>query len=310
MTKRELVQKLQEHLQTAVSLEMSTLPPYLCAYWSIYGESTHAVKVKQLILSVIREEMLHLAMAANLLNAMGGKPKLTGAHAVKYPSVLPGHSQTNHPFIVGLTGCTPEAISTFIEIEKPNNKEQQKKPKDGWCTIGEFYDEIEALLLHDKLTDKDFKKGDQIPTSYNPAPGKLYAVNDKDSALKALEEIIDQGEGHSGHMFDKDHQLTHYFKFKSVLDIMETGMWNYKEDVYPFTQQPDLSLFPPDAITLNDQFSSTYASMLMDLETACNGDHKALNRSIKLMEELEEPAVALMKIPLKDKKKGNCGPSF
>lgn len=68
------VEQLREHLQTAIELEHSTIPPYLCALYSIHaGTNQAAVEV---VHSVFIEEMLHLSLAANLLNAIGGKPVL------------------------------------------------------------------------------------------------------------------------------------------------------------------------------------------------------------------------------------------
>ena len=61
---------LREHLQWAIELEHPTLPPYLCALYSLDPEwNPAAVEVAA---SVFAEEMLHLALAANLLNAVGG----------------------------------------------------------------------------------------------------------------------------------------------------------------------------------------------------------------------------------------------
>ena len=74
---------------------------------------------------------------------------------------------------------------------------------DGWCTIAEFYEEIESLIRHDELSDADFSHGRQVGKNFNPGAGVLYEASSQQDALKALEEIIDQGEGHSGKMYDK-----------------------------------------------------------------------------------------------------------
>jgi len=70
------IESLREHLQWAVEIEHSTLPPYLCALYSLDpARNPAAVEV---VTSVFVEEMLHLTLAANLLNAVGGKPVLRG----------------------------------------------------------------------------------------------------------------------------------------------------------------------------------------------------------------------------------------
>jgi hypothetical protein len=77
------LESLREHLQWAIELEHSTIPPYLCALYSIEpGRNLEAIQV---ISSVVVEEMLHLTLAANLLNAVGGRPQLA------IPKMLPGY---------------------------------------------------------------------------------------------------------------------------------------------------------------------------------------------------------------------------
>src|ERR1700758_2904619 len=72
-------------LQTAVGVEFGTLPPYLYALYSI----RHATNVQayQLIRSVALQEMVHMCLVCNMLNALGGNPKV---HPQTYPAPLPG----------------------------------------------------------------------------------------------------------------------------------------------------------------------------------------------------------------------------
>jgi ferritin-like protein len=63
----------REHLQWAIELEHSTIPPYLCALYSI--EPSQNSEATELVSSVLFEEMLHMTLAANLLNAVGGRPQ-------------------------------------------------------------------------------------------------------------------------------------------------------------------------------------------------------------------------------------------
>ena len=310
MRKAKVLEKLKQHMQTAIMLELSTLPPYLCAFWSIHGASEHATHVKKFILSVIQEEMLHLSMACNILNAAGGRPALNDpAHLPSFPCRLPGHSKSNNIFIVELNKCCPAAISTFLKIELPEEMFGNKHHPDGWCTIGEFYDEIEALVKNEVLSDTDFSHGRQVGNNYNPAKGTLYEVHNRSDALKALEEIIDQGEGHSGKMYDKDHQLTHYWKFRSVNDLMENEIWNWQSEVYDMAANPDEKYFSGDAKKLSAEFNAAWSRLLDEMNAAFNSESPSLDKSIDLMFTLKKPAVALMKTPLTGKA-GNAGPTF
>ena len=68
------VDSLRRHLQWAIELEHATLPPYLCALYSI--KEGHNEEAAEVVHSVFMEEMLHLTIAANILNAVGGSPVL------------------------------------------------------------------------------------------------------------------------------------------------------------------------------------------------------------------------------------------
>src|SRR5215471_9110418 len=96
-------ESLREHLQWAIALEHATIPPYLCALYSI--RDGHNEEAAEVIRSVFMEEMLHLTLAANILNAVGGEPRIdTPAMLPSYPMYLP-HS--NRAFLVSLQKFSP-----------------------------------------------------------------------------------------------------------------------------------------------------------------------------------------------------------
>ena len=72
----ETVERLHEYLYAALQLEHATIPPYLTALYSLHpgtnSDAAHVIRV------VAVEEMLHLTLAANLLNAVGGTVDLQG----------------------------------------------------------------------------------------------------------------------------------------------------------------------------------------------------------------------------------------
>jgi len=61
-------------LQNAIELEHSTIPPYLYALYSLAPGANK--EVAEIIESVVIEEMLHITLASNVLNALGGTPVL------------------------------------------------------------------------------------------------------------------------------------------------------------------------------------------------------------------------------------------
>src|SRR6266436_4197622 len=77
---------LKSALQAAITLEFATIPPYLTALWSIKDE---LCPVAQSIREVVHEEMLHMALACNMLASIGGKPGIN-RDLPSYPGPLPG----------------------------------------------------------------------------------------------------------------------------------------------------------------------------------------------------------------------------
>src|SRR4051812_6448817 len=106
--------RLRELLQAAVTLELSTIPPYLCALYSMHPHGNDEAKL--VIRSVVVEEMLHMVLAANVLNAIGGTPLVAGAeHAPRYPHELPDG------VILDLLPFSPQAVEAFLTVENPGH---------------------------------------------------------------------------------------------------------------------------------------------------------------------------------------------
>jgi hypothetical protein len=223
--------------------------------------------------------------------------------------MLPGHSKTNNAFLVHLNKCCPQSIANFMQIELPHAVTDTPHHEDGWSTIGEFYDEIEELLKSDLLHASDFSHGKQISSDYNPGKGTLYVVHSREDALTALDEIIDQGEGHTGTHYDADGELTHYWKFATVHDLMLCGEWNYKDEVYDVRKDPQVSDFSPEALRVNQLFNELFSDLLDEMQRAFTGETTSLDESIRIMFQLKEPAQYLMQIPLVDKE-GTASPTF
>ncbi|ASS48756.1 MAG: hypothetical protein A3D31_06575 [Candidatus Fluviicola riflensis] len=107
---------LQDLLQTAVLIEHSTIPPYLTALYSI-KDGTNA-PASQIIRSVVVEEMLHMIMVCNVLNAVNIQPSVNRPQNYPtYPMKLP----LNVDFYVGLETFSTNSIATFIAIESPSS---------------------------------------------------------------------------------------------------------------------------------------------------------------------------------------------
>ena len=101
-TRDWVLTELKEHLQTAIEIELATIPIYLFTYYSIVrnnesGETIerpelYANKAGGVIMSVAVEEMLHMSLSSNILYAMGVAPQLYGKAPAEYPTALPYHN--------------------------------------------------------------------------------------------------------------------------------------------------------------------------------------------------------------------------
>jgi hypothetical protein len=327
------VDDLREHLQWAIELEHATLPPYLCALYSLDpGRNPDAV---QLVGSVFAEEMLHLALAANLLNAVGGSPRLDT------PEMLPPHPRTmphgDRSLELSLVPFGAEALEMFLRIERPARAGAQAEG-DHYETIGQFYEAIEDGLrsLCDRLGEKEVFSGDPVrqvtTTHFRHSAGKLVAVDDLASALAALEEIVEQGEGMAGaEVWDGDEdvfhpgreEVAHYYRFTELKvgrryqrgDTPASGPTGAAisvdfAGVRPMRPNPKVADHAPGSPVraAQEEFNDAYCTLLYLLEDAFNGNPAALGESVGSMYALKAQAEALMGMP--DEGGTVAGPTF
>ncbi|WP_219499284.1 ferritin-like domain-containing protein [Nonomuraea ceibae] len=318
---------LREHLQWAIELEHATLPPYLTALYSLDPERNP--EAAQVVGSVFVEEMLHLALAANLLNAVGGRPLLdTPEMLTPYPRRLP-HGDPS--FEVSLVAFGAEALEMFLRLERPA---PPGAPPEGdrYATIGQFYAAIEQGLryLCDRLGEEAVFSGDparQISGAhFRHTGGSLFAVEDLESALGALKEIVEQGEGAAGgSIWDGEHdvfhperdEVAHYYRFQELKlgrryrrgDTSESGPTGEKisvdlAGVRPMSRNPRPAAPGSATRTAQEEFNRTYRDLLQLLEQAFNGSPKQLADATSTMFTLKRQAQALMEMP------GGAGPTF
>jgi len=329
------IEDLRNALQFAVSLEHFTIPPYLCALYSIH-EGTNA-EAARIIRTVVVEEMLHMTLAANILNAIGGKPHIGGGKEPlpNYPHEMPKIATS---FQVNLLRFSKDAVNTFLRIERP--AAPTKTPKSGqFRSIGEFYESVREALR--RLDDKEKKKNQkgiftgtkrQVTNEhYYGSGGKLFGVYNLDDAEDALDEIVGQGEGIDGSIedgdgasFGDDVEYAHYFRFNEIFherryrpqdkpgdapsgDLLRVD-WNA---VYNMVPNPKMSMFTdrPGLHQKARAFNRIYTKLLKNLHNACNGSPEILQEGIPIMHAMRIAAVDLMQEPSGI---GNytAGPSF
>jgi Ferritin-like len=241
------LEQLHAYLYTAMQLEHATIPPYLTALYSIRpGTNSDAYHILRV---TVVEEMLHLTLAANILNAVGGTPDLTLPDFVpEYPAYVP---DGEIDFKVSLQRLSQECLETFLSIERPRKAPDEASrlvdlsggrtqrggratptnsqlcvppgdPQRRYYSIGEFYHEILRGLhyLQERLGDGLFV-GDparQVTNEYfYSGGGEVVPVTDLASARQAIELISEQGEGFGGQIYDAEHELAHYYRFQQLV---------------------------------------------------------------------------------------------
>ncbi len=229
-----------EAMSHAIAIELTTIPCYLSTYYSInraqnqdalYKKIFAQVKNKALaeeltmdvllysnkaagtIMSVVIEEMLHLALSSNVHQASIAAPDILSiGRALTYPATLFADKKE---FAINRAPFSIEALIDFLEIESPN--QFQTDP-----TIGQFYKQLIQYVQEKKidwrLTSKGFpqlvpsqpyysqnsintvyydaKHNPQFPSANDS--GGLIEVTGKETAIAAMNEIIEQGEGPKG----------------------------------------------------------------------------------------------------------------
>jgi hypothetical protein len=225
----------------AAELEHGIMCQYLFAAFSLKqstdeglsdAEVEAVTRWRRVVSHVATEEMLHLGLVHNLLSAVGAAPHFARpnypAPAHHYP---PGVNLTLVPF-------GEPALRHFMFLERPEGMElegaagidapvEEAVPLmaegeivpqlQDFATVGHLYRSIEYGIAH--LGEKFGERGLFVgppraqATSANFHWPELIAVTDVESAQRAIDTILEQGEGARG-----DWQSAHFGQFVEILD--------------------------------------------------------------------------------------------
>jgi hypothetical protein len=348
LTRITSVTELRAHLYAALQLEHATIPPYLTALYSIHpGTNTEATHILR---AVVVEEMLHLTLAANLLNAVGGTVDLTQPGFVPaYPAYLPD-GETD--FAVGIGPFSKDSVAAFLKIERPGHA-TEGKPRtvrrktaagkralhashagedEHFYSIGEFYEEIRQSLatLHDEMAARGERlfSGDPArqvaPEYYYSGGGEVIPVTDLASAQAAIRLISEQGEGIGKAIFDYEGELSHYYRFEQLV----LGRYYQAGDtaghptgapvavdwdaVYPAKANARVADYPAgsDLRTAAEEFNRTYQAFLALLTRAYAGEPQLLVPAVGDMFRIKELFLQLMRNPLDAAGTVHAAPTF
>ncbi|MFI0484406.1 ferritin-like protein [Actinomadura sp. 9N215] len=324
--------ELRRFLQYALQVEHITVPPYLTAMYTLRpGTNRSSFYV---IRSVVLEEMLHMTLVSNLLNAVGGTPCVAHPEFVmKYPATLPLSAEN---ITVPLQHFSPEALRTFLRIEQPQSLTGPDDP-DGWTSIGQFYAYIRrglTNLIHELGEDAVFTgtAGRQVgPDDFYNSGGEVFKVTGRESALLALRVVSEQGEGLGDSIWDSDDQIfgeerqvAHYFRFNEIAEGRHYGPHDLPkdapsgpplsvtwEDVYRIdgaSTVAEYGQFPDKSVYRHAKaFNDAYATMLAFLQKGFTGQPRDIAHAIPVMLELRDRGHALYRNPHPDPDKAADG---
>jgi Ferritin-like len=227
-------------LQSAIELEYSTLPLYLSAMFSLEVQNYTAYN---LIRSVVMEEMVHMAIAANALAAIGGSPRFKN---IKIPFPVRGLPGGAEPDLhVGLAQFSKNQLKNFMRIEMPDFLLGQLGRDESYPTIAAFYRTLQQAIQYNADAVRSAVKaggpanqvGDNIGfTTLGYSPG----VDPVETLSQAIEEILQQGEGASaGDLVTTsayESEESHYARFAELYYGATYAIPNPKLQLNPETE--------------------------------------------------------------------------
>ena len=242
MTETKLVVEHREHLWNllieASQVEHLIMCQYLYASFSLKtgpDEGLTAVQADavarwhKVLTGIAVEEMLHLALVANVMSAIGAAPNLTRPNFPRPSEYLPAGVR------FALLPFGDAALTHFLYLERPEGMERvdaegfvPAAPPPDPVTAGEIMPRRQEFAtvghlyrgIMDGLTGLAARLGERAlfpgPRRAQATPElfgwpQLIAVTGLDSACAAIEEIIEQGEGARG-----DWQPAHYGRFLGI----------------------------------------------------------------------------------------------
>ncbi|MER6579707.1 ferritin-like protein [Nonomuraea sp. NPDC001023] len=238
---------LKGALELAMRLEFATIPPYLCAEWSVTNDPDHT---RTVVHRVVVQEMHHFALAGNLLTAVGGTPSIAHADFLPvYPAnELPGGIAQELP--VDLKPLNKDQLAVFMQIEHPDFPPVALLDTAPPPTIGAFYDTIIATFRETEPAIDQDALAVEVPL----AP----PIQTVDDAIATIDRIKREGEGVPGSPDVPTSAGTnhaHYYLFKELFVqkrlVKVDGVWSFSgapitlpdvQDFLPSTAEPELSL--------------------------------------------------------------------
>ena len=283
----------------AAELEHGIMCQYLFAAFSLKQRTDEGLtddqvvavrRWRETIAHVATQEMLHLALVHNLLSAIGGAPHLSRPNLPQPANYYPAGVQ------LALIPFGAQALQHFMFLERPEGMDLEDadglaavgraepllSEKDivprgqDFATVGHLYRSIEAGLAH--LAERHGEDWLFVGPPRAQATAEhfgwpeLIRVTDLASAQRAIDEILEQGEGPRGYWRD-----AHFGQFVGILDeylqmLAESPGFDPVRPVLPVNVRPherdtEVRLITdPLTARVADLFNVGYEILLQTLE--------------------------------------------
>lgn len=272
------VPELQDHLYHAIQVELSTIPLYLYAAYSIkaqsYSQWSPGLSAFRTIRSVVIEEMLHLCLARNLMVAVGGGDNASLYDKNMIPTYPSNMLHRTPPLPLHLEACTTALMTdVFMPLELP--AKQGAPPQGGeYNTLGQFYAAIrDGFEYLDKELGPELWAHNQPDLQYysgywnQDGGGSPIVVCDLNTACEAIDTIVVQGEG--AQPGDDEvpldptkpqlgmSELSHYAKFRQIAEGIDLI-----GETWPVPTDPTAESFDGAAGDLAQFFDAAYCYVL------------------------------------------------
>ncbi len=333
-------------LTEAAEIEHNLMCCYLYAAWSLKTEADDEVDAEtraeitqwsRAIVDIAIDEMTHLALVANLMNAVGGVAQFGRPNFPVAPGMLPAG------LVVRLAPFNRDTLQHFIYLERPEGSEEpdadsfvceqtyergqhglQLTPTaQDYLTVGHLYRSVEDGLR--ALVARDGEAGVFIgDPALQVGPDTvrmkgLIAITNLETACQALETIVEQGEGASA-----ETETSHFQRFLSVRAALDARGADF-HPAYPAATNPVMRHppFPEGRVWVSrqeargviDLGNAAYNHMLRCLSqgfAATDPAEKKLmvNTAIDLMMAVVPLGQELARLKANDEDDCNAGLSF
>jgi rubrerythrin len=260
---------LRSALQLAIAVEHSTLPFYLTAVYSLKVQNYSAYNALR---SVAMEEMVHMAVAANILAALGGRPQIKTLSPT-YPSQgLPGGAEPD--LYMGLAKLSKRQLANFMRLESPAFLLPEAGEDGAFPTVAALYAAISAAIhANADAVRAAIKAGggaNQVGDDIGFAAVTCVAGQDPiDQFDAAIAMVVSQGAGTATRPLHADGQseneASHYCKFA---EIFYGRQFQKPEPEVPLTRATEPLFFQgyrlpfPEVVNLMAVPNDGYAKLL------------------------------------------------